>query len=74
MNPLWFPCIFNILVLIPVGLLTLLGGERGGQLACQNKFPPATSTGFHQGAISNEAASRHALPVPADDRRPSSGK
>ena len=44
MNPLLFPYIFNILVLIPVGLLTLLGGERGGQLACQNKFPE--SEGF----------------------------
>jgi hypothetical protein len=43
-NPLWFPYIFNILVLIPVGLLTLLGGERGGQLACQRKFPE--SEGF----------------------------
>ncbi len=39
-----FPYIFNIIVLIPVGLLTLLGGERGGQLACQNKFPE--SEGF----------------------------
>ena len=38
MSPLSFPYIFNILVLIPVGILTLLGGERGGQLACQNKF------------------------------------
>ena len=44
MNPLIFPYIFNIIVLIPVGLLTLLGGERGGQLACQNKFPE--SEGF----------------------------
>ena len=44
MNPLLFPYIFNIVVLIPVGLLTLLGGERGGQLACQNKFPE--SEGF----------------------------
>ncbi len=44
MNPLLFPYIFNIIVLIPVGLLTLLGGERGGQLACQNKFPE--SEGF----------------------------
>ena len=44
MNPLWLPYIFNILVLSPVGLLTLLGGERGGQLACQNKFPE--SEGF----------------------------
>ena len=44
MNPLLFPYICNILVLIPVGLLTLLGGERGGQLACQNKFPE--SEGF----------------------------
>ena len=44
MNPLIFPYIFNIIVLIPVGLLTLLGGERGGQLACQKKFPE--SEGF----------------------------
>ena len=44
MNPLLFPYIFNIFVLVPVGLLTLLGGERGGQLACQGKFPE--SEGF----------------------------
>ena len=44
MNPLLFPYIFNIIVLIPVGLLTLLGGHRGGQLVCQGKFPE--SEGF----------------------------
>ena len=44
MNSLFLPYIFNILVLIPIGLLTLLGGERGGQLACQKKFPE--SEGF----------------------------
>jgi hypothetical protein len=44
MNPLLFPYIFNILVLVPIGLLTLFGGERGGQLACQGKFPE--SEGF----------------------------
>jgi hypothetical protein len=33
------PYIFNIVVLVGVGLLTLLGGERGGQVACQGKFP-----------------------------------
>ena len=44
MNSLFLPYIFNILVLIPVGLLALLGGERGGQLACQKKFPE--SEGF----------------------------
>ena len=44
MTLLQVPYIFNIAVLIPVGLLTLLGGERGGQLACQNKFPE--SEGF----------------------------
>jgi len=44
LNSLFFPYIFNILVLIPVGLLTLLGGEWGGQLACQKKFPE--SEGF----------------------------
>jgi len=44
MNPLLFPYIFNILVLFPVGLLTLLGDKGGGQLACQGKFPE--SEGF----------------------------
>jgi len=44
MNLLLLPYIFNIIVLVPVGLLTLLGGERGGQVACQRKFPE--SEGF----------------------------
>ncbi len=44
MTPLHVPYIFNIFVLIPIGLLTLLGGEKGGQLACQGKFPE--SEGF----------------------------
>jgi len=44
MNRLLLPCIFNIIVLIPVGLLTLFGGEKGGQIACQSKF--AESEGF----------------------------
>jgi hypothetical protein len=39
MNPLLLPYIFNILVLVPVGLLTLLGGERGGRLVFQGKCP-----------------------------------
>lgn len=39
MTLLQVPYIFNIVVLVPVGLLTLLGGERGGQVACQSKFP-----------------------------------
>lgn len=39
MNPLVLPYIFNILVLIPIGLTTLLGGERGGRLVFQDKFP-----------------------------------
>ena len=43
-NPLYFPYVFNIVVLVPIGLITLLGGERGGQLACQGKFPE--SEGF----------------------------
>ena len=52
MNQLLFPYIFNILILFPVGLLTLLGGKRGGQLACQGKFPE--SEGFllnHQSSL-----------------------
>jgi hypothetical protein len=44
MTPLLLPYIFNIIILIPIGLLTLVGGEKGGQLACQNKFPE--SEGF----------------------------
>ncbi len=44
MNPLLLPYAFNIIVLVPIGLMTLLGGERGGQLASQGKFPE--SEGF----------------------------
>jgi hypothetical protein len=44
MTLLQVPYIFNIIVLVPVGFLTLLGGERGGRLACQGKFPE--SEGF----------------------------
>ena len=39
MDPLLLPYIFNILVLIPVGLTTLLGGERGGRFVFQGRFP-----------------------------------
>ena len=39
MNPLLPPYIFNIVVLVPVGLTTLLGGEKGGQRVFQDKFP-----------------------------------
>lgn len=44
MTPLVLAYIFNIIVLIPIGLMTMLGGEKGGQLACQGKFPE--SEGF----------------------------
>jgi len=44
MNPLLLPFIVNIIILVPIGLLTLLGGQRGGQFACQGKFPE--SDGF----------------------------
>ena len=44
MTPLLLPYIFNIIVLIPIGFLTLLGGEKGGRLACQSKF--SESEGF----------------------------
>ncbi|MEI7853867.1 MAG: hypothetical protein WCJ06_09180 [Planctomycetota bacterium] len=44
MTPLVLAYIFNIIVLIPIGLMTLLGGEKGGQLACQSKF--TESEGF----------------------------
>ena len=39
MTPLVLAYIFNIIVLIPIGLMAMLGGEKGGQLACQRKFP-----------------------------------
>ena len=42
--PLVLAYIFNIIVLIPIGLMTMLGGAKGGQLACQSKFPE--SEGF----------------------------
>lgn len=44
MTPLLIPYFFNVIVLLPIGLMTLLGGERGGQLASQGKFPE--SEGF----------------------------
>ena len=44
MTPLLLPYFFNIIVLIPIGLLTFVGDEKGSQLACQNKFPE--SEGF----------------------------
>lgn len=44
MNLLLLPYIFNIIVLVPVGLLTLFGGAKGGQVACQGKF--TESEGF----------------------------
>jgi len=39
MKPLLLPYIFNILVLIPVGLTTLLGGAAGWRRVFQDKFP-----------------------------------
>jgi hypothetical protein len=44
MTPLVLAYIFNIIILIPIGLMTMLGGAKGGQLACQRKFPE--SEGF----------------------------
>ena len=44
MTPLVLAYIFNIIILIPIGLMTMLGGAKGGQLACQSKFPE--SEGF----------------------------
>jgi hypothetical protein len=35
---LLLPYIFNIIVLVPIALMTLFGGKRGGQLASQGKF------------------------------------
>jgi hypothetical protein len=42
MNPLLLPYIFNILVLMPVGPTTLLGGESGGRLVFQGRFPESS--------------------------------
>jgi len=44
LNPLLLPYIFNNLVLVPISLLTLLGGKKGKQIACQSQFPE--SEGF----------------------------
>lgn len=44
MRLLLLPYLFNIVVLVPIGSLTLLGGERGGRIASQGKFPE--SEGF----------------------------
>lgn len=41
---LTIPYLFNIVILVPVGLLTLLGGAAGGQGVSQGKF--AESEGF----------------------------
>jgi hypothetical protein len=41
---LYVPYLFNILILVPIGLMTLFGGARGGQIACEGKFPE--SEGF----------------------------
>ena len=39
MDPLLVPYCFNILVLVPVGLLTLLGGAAGNRWVFHGKFP-----------------------------------
>lgn len=39
MNPLLLPYIFNIVVLIPVGLTTLLGGAEAQRRLFQGKYP-----------------------------------
>ena len=44
MTPLLLPYFFNIIVLIPIGLLTFVGDEKGSQLACQSKL--TESEGF----------------------------
>ena len=43
--------IFNILVLIPVGLLTLLGGPVGNRHVFQGKFPESEGTRTILGAL-----------------------
>lgn len=44
MTTLLIPYVFNIIVLLPIALMTLFGGERGGQIAGMGKFPE--SEGF----------------------------
>jgi hypothetical protein len=39
MDPLLVPYCFNILVLVPIGLLTLLGGAAGNRWVFHGKFP-----------------------------------
>ena len=44
MKPLLLPYLFNIIILMPIALMTLFGGETGGQFATQGKF--LESAGF----------------------------
>src|SRR5262249_24557592 len=43
-KPFLPPFLFNLLVLVPVGLTPLSGGAAGGPMACPGKFPE--SEGF----------------------------
>ncbi len=38
-DPLALPYCLNVVILLPVGLLTLLGGEAGNRWVFQGKFP-----------------------------------
>jgi hypothetical protein len=42
MDPLLVPYGFNIIVLVPVGLLTLLGGATGNRWVFHGKFPESS--------------------------------
>ena len=44
MNPIVLAYVLNIVVLIPVALLTLLGGEAGNRRVFQNKFSESEGT------------------------------
>jgi len=44
MNPIVLAYILNVLVLIPVALMTLLGGQAGNQRVFQGKFPESEGT------------------------------
>jgi hypothetical protein len=44
MNPIVFAYVLNILILIPVALITLLGGQAGNRRVFQNKFTESEGT------------------------------
>lgn len=50
-DPVLVPCGFNILVLVPVGLPTLLGGATGNRWVFHGKFPESSGVRTNLGSL-----------------------